>query len=112
MIPLTKDKIAVGTRVYRNVDQKIGTITRLPYNSVHIINVFDIRWDGFTHTSAYFVDDIEQFFSIWTVDDDIEYARKNIQESFGLLRKEKPCQVCQKKNDIGVTVCWSCGNQP
>jgi hypothetical protein len=27
-------------------------------------------------------------------------------------RQEKPCQVCSRPNDVGVNVCWSCGNQP
>jgi hypothetical protein len=28
------------------------------------------------------------------------------------LRQEKPCQVCQKPNDVGVKSCWNCGNAP
>jgi hypothetical protein len=27
-------------------------------------------------------------------------------------RQERPCQVCSRNNDVGVSVCWSCGNQP
>jgi hypothetical protein len=27
-------------------------------------------------------------------------------------RQEKPCQLCKRPNDVGVSVCWSCGNQP
>jgi hypothetical protein len=27
-------------------------------------------------------------------------------------RQEKPCQVCSKMNDVGVSICWMCGNQP
>jgi hypothetical protein len=27
-------------------------------------------------------------------------------------RQEKPCQTCGKNNDVGVNVCWCCGNQP
>jgi hypothetical protein len=27
-------------------------------------------------------------------------------------RQEKPCQVCKRNNDIGISVCWNCGNQP
>jgi hypothetical protein len=27
-------------------------------------------------------------------------------------RQEKPCQTCGKNNDVGVSVCWCCGNQP
>lgn len=27
-------------------------------------------------------------------------------------QKEKPCQICNRNNDIGVKVCWSCGNKP
>jgi hypothetical protein len=28
------------------------------------------------------------------------------------VRQEKPCQTCGKNNDVGVNVCWCCGNQP
>jgi hypothetical protein len=28
------------------------------------------------------------------------------------VRQEKPCQTCGKNNDVGVSVCWCCGNQP
>lgn len=27
-------------------------------------------------------------------------------------RQEKPCQVCKRNNDLGVSICWNCGNQP
>jgi hypothetical protein len=27
-------------------------------------------------------------------------------------RQEKPCQVCKRPNDVGVNVCWNCGNAP
>ena len=27
-------------------------------------------------------------------------------------RQEKPCQVCSKLNDVGVSICWLCGNNP
>jgi hypothetical protein len=27
-------------------------------------------------------------------------------------RQEKPCQVCKRNNDVGVSICWMCGNQP
>jgi hypothetical protein len=28
------------------------------------------------------------------------------------IRQEKPCQVCRNLNDVGVLVCYSCGNKP
>jgi hypothetical protein len=28
------------------------------------------------------------------------------------IRQEKPCQVCKRNNDVGVHVCWNCGNAP
>jgi hypothetical protein len=28
------------------------------------------------------------------------------------IRQEKPCQVCNRNNDIGVATCWNCGNKP
>ena|SRR5258708_15513 len=28
------------------------------------------------------------------------------------VREEKPCQGCGKPNDVGVKICWMCGNQP
>jgi hypothetical protein len=27
-------------------------------------------------------------------------------------RQEKPCQSCRRMNDLGVSACWWCGNQP
>jgi hypothetical protein len=27
-------------------------------------------------------------------------------------RQEKPCQSCRRMNDLGVSTCWWCGNQP
>lgn len=26
--------------------------------------------------------------------------------------QEKPCKVCSKPNDVGVSSCWMCGNAP
>lgn len=30
----------------------------------------------------------------------------------GFAEKERSCKVCGKKNDVGVKVCWCCGNAP
>lgn len=27
-------------------------------------------------------------------------------------RQEKPCQVCGRNNDVGVSICWMCGHKP
>lgn len=29
-----------------------------------------------------------------------------------LVKQEKPCGFCQRKNDLGITICWYCGNNP
>lgn len=107
MIPLTKDKIEIGLRVIRkgpgNDDH--GTITRLPYNSQTLVNIFNIKWDRYSTDMVYFVDDCDKRFCI--IFDPIRdiHNQNNV-------RQEKPCRLCQRKNDIGVTVCWSCGNHP
>jgi hypothetical protein len=36
----------------------------------------------------------------------------NTETNSSNIRQEKNCQICSKKNDIGVNNCWWCGNTP
>lgn len=105
MIPLTRDRIKVGVKVRRKTDTEIGIVyeeEHLPLRGSH--HIFGIRWsDG--SKSAHIAANASTYFYI--VEEGISYdeVRSNV-------RQEKPCQVCRRKNDLGVKVCWSCGNHP
>jgi hypothetical protein len=49
---------------------------------------------------------------IWQFHDAVNRLKVITGSSSNNGRQEKPCQLCSRPNDVGVSVCWSCGNQP
>jgi hypothetical protein len=101
------DQIKVGMKVRcihigPDIFGKEGTVVQLNPG-------IKVEWDdGATHSIYWaYADSFEPVDSLMKISPIIyqDYAYQKV-------RQEKPCQVCGKPNDLGVSSCWLCGNVP
>jgi hypothetical protein len=73
-------------------------------------------WDRGHLSGIYnYVDDIDNYFGqrgSWTTSTYLFPSSNNHVASVAKKRDERPCQSCQRMNDMGVHECWWCGNDP
>ncbi len=73
-------------------------------------------WERGSKKGIYkYVDDIDDYFGqrgSWTTPTYLFPASKGHVASVAKKRDERPCQSCQRMNDMGVHECWWCGNDP
>ena|SRR5258708_5416344 len=73
---------------------------------VHILPI-EIAWDYGNDTET-----VWRFATSFEPADQLGISFGGTAPATNQVRQEKPCQGCGKLNDVGVRVCWCCGNQP
>lgn len=104
MVVLSKDNAKVGLTVVNKLTKEIGTLSKLYTVTLSngTLDVFDVTWaDGRKVTSL-------SNWANWFISEDDGPCENQVSKA----RVEKPCQACSRMNDIGVSVCWCCGNKP
>lgn len=114
MAPLTKDKTKVGVKIRHTSwqDESYAVITSTPYYNTSSLEIFEACPSWYLASTQYMVMNSEKYWNI--IDEGISFdeIRSDVTPQKSSVRQEKPCQVCKRKNDLGVKVCWSCGNCP
>lgn len=105
MVGITKDNIKVGLLIHR-VDSNWKTTGAsaiiIAINSIS----FNVRWQDTGSLSCNW-DFLIPSDMRWVC----EFEDKPVNKTIVTII-ETPCRICTKMNDIGITICWSCGNQP
>ena len=103
LTPLTPSNIYVGMRV-RNMNwitPPTATITEIVCINKSV--GFKVQWDDSESMRAAFRSEI--VYSNWD-------SWEILEQQNDTIIVEKPCKGCQRMNDVGVKICWCCGNSP
>lgn len=111
---LTKDNAKVGMKLsHSNVRDCTAKITNIIPRV--FLSEFTVEWEGpATAQSIGIVASLNRLAYSFDFSDDLSFWTILETEAHISLSipQEKPCQVCSKRNDIGVRVCWHCGSVP
>jgi len=82
------------------------------YSLKYPIPFTDAHLKSYVHRGFNMIGNIEEYFGehiYWHSPSELTVANIN---NITNIRREKPCQVCSRMNDLGKTICWWCQNIP